>query len=287
MDHKESYLAEYPPEKNVFVMFRYADDDYHRKIEYNIRRAFKETDYFNPVIAKDLTPHVFPSISSAIDNAIAMSRFGIAVFSQHQNDCVNPNIAFELGIMRAQGKEVLILKDDKVQDLFSDINGIIWRSFSGSPKELGTDANSLLVHTTEWLKWQQESVNGIFGFSYLANVEQNIDLYPDIALKNLEKEVEKCLGLIADYSQLHIPDGLDLAGKTRHLYEKRQITFFFAKIVMKISALCHAHRGCGSLSRRARDRVIGYARIVRDMHNDWFRTFRVWRETEQFLKHRR
>src|SRR5437773_141655 len=75
-----------------------------------------------PVYAKDLSPSPFRTLSSAIDGAIQLSSYGIAIFSPEPGGpIIIPNVAYELGIMMSQGKDVLILKDTKIQGLFANV----------------------------------------------------------------------------------------------------------------------------------------------------------------------
>jgi hypothetical protein len=54
---------------------------------------------------------------------------GIAVFERIKSEIHNPNVAFEVGYMKALRKPLLLLKDQNLSTLQSDLIGNIYRSF--------------------------------------------------------------------------------------------------------------------------------------------------------------
>lgn len=61
--------------------------------------------------------------------------FGIAVFERLLKDEFNPNVALEVGYMMAHGKPVLLLKDNTLKHLHTDIVGKLYRDFDPQDPE--------------------------------------------------------------------------------------------------------------------------------------------------------
>ena len=56
-------------------------------------------------------------------------RFGVAVFERIQKDVFNPNVSLEVGYMMALKKLVLLLKDQTLTSLQTDLVGRLYRPF--------------------------------------------------------------------------------------------------------------------------------------------------------------
>jgi hypothetical protein len=57
------------------------------------------------------------------------SRFGVAVFEEIDLREFNPNVALELGFMIAQNKRCLLLKDQRMPRMPTDIVGKLYKEF--------------------------------------------------------------------------------------------------------------------------------------------------------------
>jgi hypothetical protein len=55
--------------------------------------------------------------------------FGIAVFDRITEDDFNPNVSLEVGYMMGMGKDVLLLKDQTLKSLQTDLTGKLYKSF--------------------------------------------------------------------------------------------------------------------------------------------------------------
>jgi hypothetical protein len=172
---KDLYLAEHPFDYNIFIMMKYSQDDYHTWVERHVRRAFEKVGFFNPVFAKDLTPFYFPTLADAIRESIGMCRYGIAIFTPQEGGQFNPNVAFELGIMWEQQKDILVLKDRRVPTLFTNIAGLIYEEFDGEDGKLQRDANELYLNLTEWLRQMKRIQEMSLKFVFVKGLEHIIE----------------------------------------------------------------------------------------------------------------
>ena len=73
--------------------------------------------------------------------------FGIAVFERIEQEDFNPNVAFEVGYMMALKKQVLLLKDQTLKNLHSDLIGRLYKTFD--PQRI---AQSLGPKLETWLR---------------------------------------------------------------------------------------------------------------------------------------
>ena len=132
-------LKESPYEKNVFIMTPFRDDDAYKTIieaiKYELRKhKFKGWIASDKKLHKELWPNVQAFMLSC--------KYGIAVFAPYkdrQRD-INPNVSIELGFMLSRGKEVLILKENSLEKLPSDLMGSLYEKFNlnNTMKELTT-----------------------------------------------------------------------------------------------------------------------------------------------------
>jgi len=74
-------------------------------------------------------------------------NFGIAVFERLETDDFNPNVALEVGYMRALKKPVCLLKDKTIKTLQTDLLGKLYKSFD--PQD---PANSMPTELEKWLR---------------------------------------------------------------------------------------------------------------------------------------
>lgn len=79
--------------------------------------------------------------------------FGIAVYERIITNQPNANVGLEVGYLMAMGKPVLLLKDDTLEDLPSDLAGKLYKTFDAHDPE-----NSIPKGMVKWLEQ-----NGIIG----------------------------------------------------------------------------------------------------------------------------
>lgn len=122
------FLKEYPFENNVFIMMRFYEDiDIFNNIEKEIKDTLSENGLVGH-LAKDRRYK-----RDMLDNIkvyMASCRYGIAVFEMIRDTDFNPNISIELGFMEAWGRNVLLLKEQNLPNLNTDIVGELYEEFN-------------------------------------------------------------------------------------------------------------------------------------------------------------
>lgn len=123
----KTFLADHPDvDKNVFLMMRFRPGQQYDEIVQVLRESLK-TYGLNVIRAddKDYTGDLWENVCLYMLG----SRLGIAVFEEIDQRDFNPNIALELGFMMAQNKRCLILKDQRMPRMPTDIVGKLYREF--------------------------------------------------------------------------------------------------------------------------------------------------------------
>lgn len=118
-------LERYPYEKNIFLMmkFRRSNEDFYEFIKTEVEHAgFKcvraDDDEWN------ITNNVYNPLA-----VLYCCKYGIALFDEPEKEqSYSPNVAYELGIMHYQGKNVLLLAHENLPpmpfDLIKDLRKI-------------------------------------------------------------------------------------------------------------------------------------------------------------------
>ncbi len=73
--------------------------------------------------------------------------FGIAVFERIEKDVFNPNVSLEVGYMLGLKKPVLLLKDQTLPALQTDLAGKLYRPFD--PQH---PAKTIALQLEQWLE---------------------------------------------------------------------------------------------------------------------------------------
>ncbi len=109
-----------------FIMMRFGKTRVHSKIETAIKKALKKHG-LTGLLARDREFHedLFPNIWTYVYGC----AFGIAVFERLVTDEFNPNVALEVGYMLGLRKQVLLLKDQTLKALHTDLVGKLYREF--------------------------------------------------------------------------------------------------------------------------------------------------------------
>lgn len=122
-----SFLKEHPSnERNVFLIMRFTKEPPFPEIVEAVRRTCAEKG-LNILRAddKEYTDDLWDNVLTYMygcDQAIA-------IFDQINYRKFNPNVALEVGFLRAQCKRVLLLKDKAIAVMPADIVGKIYRNF--------------------------------------------------------------------------------------------------------------------------------------------------------------
>lgn len=82
------------------------------------------------------------------------SSLGIAVFERIEEESFNPNVAYEVGFMRAIGKPVCLLKDRYLKELQADLIGKLYKPFD--PQNPGS---TIPPQLSKWLRDQDKEPN--------------------------------------------------------------------------------------------------------------------------------
>ena len=112
-------------EKNVFLMMKFRDENTH--LYTLIKTKLKEHGY-NCLRADDINITEKPSNPFAV---LYCCKYGIALFDKaEENNAYSPNVAFEIGMMYAQDKEFLILRNEDLPEPPFDIATHLYRNYS-------------------------------------------------------------------------------------------------------------------------------------------------------------
>jgi hypothetical protein len=122
-----AFLRDHPnPERNVFLMMRFRSGAQYDEIHRAIREGLASYG-LNVVRAddKDYTGDLWENVCLHMLGC----RFGVAVFEEIDLREFNPNVALELGFMIAHGKRCLLLKDQRMPRMPTDIVGKLYKEF--------------------------------------------------------------------------------------------------------------------------------------------------------------
>jgi hypothetical protein len=125
--HLREFLADHPdPERNVFVMMRFHDSKQLDEAHLAIKETLAERG-LHAVRAddRDYTGELW----SNIEVYLTCSRYGIAIFEDIDRRDFNPNVALELGYMMGRRKRCLILKEQRLPELPSDVIHRLYKPF--------------------------------------------------------------------------------------------------------------------------------------------------------------
>jgi hypothetical protein len=123
----EKLLKKHPYEKNVFLMMKYRKNN---KTFYDFIKNELQKLGYNCVRADEAKWN----ITDKVDNALAVlncCKYGIALFDEPEEGAnYSPNVAYELGVMHAQGKKCLILKHSELKDVPFDLVKELYKPYS-------------------------------------------------------------------------------------------------------------------------------------------------------------
>lgn len=122
-----AFLRDHPhQDRNVFVMMRFQRGSQYDEIDAVLRRELSEFG-LTALRAddKDYTGDLWENVCLYM----LCCRFGVAVFEEIDSREFNPNIALELGFMMAHSKRCLILKDQRMPRMPTDIVAKLYKEF--------------------------------------------------------------------------------------------------------------------------------------------------------------
>jgi hypothetical protein len=141
----EDFQKDYPlSEKVAFVMMQFGDTPAHTRIEETIKATL--TKYgFAGVLARDKEYN--EEMLANIQTYMHGCGFGIAVIERIQQENFNPNVSLEVGYMMGLKRKVLLLKDQTLKALQTDLVGRLYRPF-----DVLDPANTIPKHIEEWME---------------------------------------------------------------------------------------------------------------------------------------
>jgi hypothetical protein len=122
-------LDEHPDfARNCFLIMPFRDTLVHTMIDSAVREILSEIG-FRVLRADDrvYSEDLFTNMQAYIHAC----RFGVAVFERTLSDEFNPNVSLEVGYMLGQGKPVMLLKEQTIRQLHSDLVGRLYVPFDG------------------------------------------------------------------------------------------------------------------------------------------------------------
>ena len=122
-----TFLADHPnPERNVFIMMRFIETEQFREIHTTIVDTLAERG-FNGLRADDREYH--SDLWANVEVYLTGCHYGITVFDDMEQRDHSPNVALELGYMKAKRRRCLILRERTLPELPTDVIGRLYKSF--------------------------------------------------------------------------------------------------------------------------------------------------------------
>lgn len=128
LEHQlRAFLADHPePDKNVFIMMRFTGTQQFTDLHVAITTTLAAHG-LQGVRADDREYH--PDLWSNVETYMLGCSYGIATFEDFETRDHNPNVALELGFMRARHKRCLILKERTLPSVPTDVVGALYKAF--------------------------------------------------------------------------------------------------------------------------------------------------------------
>jgi hypothetical protein len=139
------FQSDYPdPSRVAFIMMQFGKTRMHMEITQAIRDTLASYGIAG-LRADDKEYHedLFPNVQTYIHGC----NFGVAVFERLQGDEFNPNVALEVGYMRALRKPLCLLRDSTVKTLPTDLVGKLYKTF-----DTQNAATSIPQVLTKWME---------------------------------------------------------------------------------------------------------------------------------------
>ena len=123
----EKFQQEYPVgKKTAFIIMQCGSTTLHTDIVECIKKTLEKHN----IIAlgaddKEDMDDLFPNV----EGYMHACDFGIAIFDRIIEDDFNPNVTLEVGYMLGLGKNVLLVKDQTLRSLSTDLTGRLYKQF--------------------------------------------------------------------------------------------------------------------------------------------------------------
>jgi len=140
-----TFLADHPnPERNVFIMMRFIKTSQFKAIHKTIVDTLGERG-LHGIRADDRAYH--GDLWTNVEVYLTCCHLGIAVFEDLEERDHNPNIAIELGYMRAKQRRTLILKERTLPAVPTDVIGALYKPF-----DKFNIAETIRAEVTRWIE---------------------------------------------------------------------------------------------------------------------------------------
>jgi protein-tyrosine-phosphatase len=133
------------PESNLFLMTRFRDTTQHIAISGAVEEALAA---FGLKLVRADNPNLRETkLWDKVQQCMEACHYGAAIFEAIDETDFNPNVSLELGYMMGLKRQLLLLKEQRVKELFTDLVGFVYGEFNSyeiRPTVLGQMA--------DWLK---------------------------------------------------------------------------------------------------------------------------------------
>ncbi len=130
----EKFRADYPisKSKTAFIMMQFGNTPLRNNIVECVKKILRNHGIVGlRADDKEYVEDLFPNIKIYMHAC----DFGIAIFDRITEDDFNPNISLEVGYMLGMGKNVLLLKDQTLKSLQTDLTGKLYKPFDTNDVE--------------------------------------------------------------------------------------------------------------------------------------------------------
>jgi len=129
--------------KTAFLMMKFEDTPIQTKLIEIIKKNLEEKGI--KLLRADSKWYADELLSN-IRTYMHACDFGIAIFDRVRTEYFNPNVSLEIGYMMAMGKNVLLLKDNTISSLHSDLVGKLYHEYDFQKPE-----ETLPVVLNKWI----------------------------------------------------------------------------------------------------------------------------------------
>jgi hypothetical protein len=140
----EKFRGDYPiGKKTAFIIMQFGSTAPHKEIVACIKTTL-EKHGITALRAddKEYMDDLFPNIKTYMHAC----DFGVAVYDRITEDDFNPNVSLEVGYMLGMGKNVLLLKDQTLKSLNTDLTGKLYKAF-----DTNAIHTTMPTHIEKWL----------------------------------------------------------------------------------------------------------------------------------------
>jgi protein-tyrosine-phosphatase len=133
------------PESNVFLMTRFSETAYHAEVSKAVADSVHAFG-LEFVRADDLNWSA-PTLWERVQSCLDACHFGVAIFESIDRPDFNPNVSLELGYMMALKRQCLLLKEQRLERLPTDLCGHMYKEFDSRDIR-----PTVLGRVADWLK---------------------------------------------------------------------------------------------------------------------------------------